>query len=115
MAAETPREKEDEHQPARKVGSWNPRGERKKITADEHQPAWKVGSSNPWSWGESKITADEHQPARKVAVETPEEREKEDYSTAQRLTEQEIIRQSINDNLISKYHSILCKLFWYNM
>ena len=56
----------DEHHPAQKVGSWNPRGERKitvptstkdwqlkplrerKITADEHQPVWKVGSWNPW-------------------------------------------------------------------
>ena len=49
----------------RKNSSWNPRGERKKITADEHQPAWKLGSGNPL--GErKKITADENQPARKV-------------------------------------------------
>ena len=31
----------------RKNGSWDPWGERKKITADEHQPAWKVGSWKP--------------------------------------------------------------------
>ena len=35
-------------------------------------------------------------------------------STAQRLTEQETIPQSINDNLISNNHSLLCK-FLYNM
>ena len=83
-----------ENQPARKAGSWNPQGEIKKITADEPQPAQKVGSWNPR--GERK----------KITANVP--------STAQRLTEQKTIPQSINDNLISKYYSLLCK-FWYNM
>ena len=53
------------------------------------------------------MSPNQHEPRgerKKITVNLP--------STAQRLTEQETIPQSINDNLISKYHSILCK-FWY--
>ena len=69
----------DNHLPSTwKNSSWNPRGERKKITMDEHQPAWKLGSGNPL--GErKKITADENQPARKVGSCTPR-KEKEDIA-----------------------------------
>ena len=93
-------EKADENQPAWKVGSWNPRGERK-ITADENQPAWKVGSWNPWR-ERKKITVDENQPPRKVGSWNPwGERKKiiaDEHQPAQK-----------------REHSILCKLFCYNM
>ena len=82
-----------------KNGSWNSRGERK-ITADEHQPAWKVSSWEPTSTKGWQLKPPRRE--RKITANVP--------STAERLTEQETIRQSINDNLISKYHSIMCKL-----
>ena len=63
----------DEHQQARKLGSWNPLRERKKITADENQPAWKVGSCTP---RKEKDIVDEHQQAKQVGSWKPEERER---------------------------------------
>ena len=86
MAAETPEEKEDYSVWAlTSTKGWQLKSRRKKITADENQPARKFGSWKPRGERErsQRMSTNQHE---RLAVESPEKITADEHQQYERLT-----------------------------